>query len=626
MRTTTKDRIAKAFLEWPVIHMLVRAILFSVWFRLVFFGLLLLPLVLAAALAKIWRATPAGFRPVVRISCLDWLQARSLERTALDELAKGRVQEGMISYSMAFANNPGNLRLARASLRQIYEKVQPPEFQMMALQRAFWLLRLTRTNLVDLELVAGVLQKYGLDHFLLSVLVPQKARLTPTLQKSLLRSLFNGDRISEFDQAWHALDSVPEIQADPEMELYRAAFTGMWGTADVSARPGRRLEDNLSEGPWRVLAHRLYLRVCERRLDADGYFATMQHLEDWKKTRLIDQIRGWQLLDRVGRRDEAVRRAKSFADSPITGVEAIELAQAYHGLGLREHATRLLDQSATEFGFLDGLWALYGNLLLITERWDELRLLALRIRLTPEVGDRLSGFSYYLEGRAELAQGRPGVADGLFARIAARPPENLEMALFVSRGLCESGLASIARDVMIPLEEAGRQNPSYWEMMVMVAYGMKDEALLSRAAAAAFALSPTSWPAQNNFAAALAITGRLPGEAVKETFQLFSRFPESPSIRINHALALLQNHRYAEADGLLAVLDASALKESERTVYSLACFATLMAQKRFDLARRFQSEIDPAFLFPTQTNQLNQLRLQLAEVDGPRSLPTSAQP
>lgn len=60
-----------------------------------------------------------------------------------------------------------------------------------------------------------------------------------------------------------------------------------------------------------------------------------------------------------------------------------------------------------------------------TERWDEPRKLALRIRLRPDVADRLRAYSYFLEGRVEIAQNRPGVAAQLFAQVPACPTDNL---------------------------------------------------------------------------------------------------------------------------------------------------------------------------------------------------------
>lgn len=89
-------------------------------------------MVVALCFTKIWRVTPDGCTPVIRINVLDWLQARALEKTAIRELRAGKIQDGIISYNRA----------------------------------------------------ATIFEKYGLDQYLISLLTPRQAQLTPPLQNS----------------------------------------------------------------------------------------------------------------------------------------------------------------------------------------------------------------------------------------------------------------------------------------------------------------------------------------------------------------------------------------------------------------------------------------------------------
>jgi hypothetical protein len=539
-------------------------------------------------------------------------------------LREGRIKEGLISYNMAFANNPGNVGLLRDFLGQINQKVDAPEFQVPAVQRAFWLLHLTKTNLVDLELAASIFEKYGLDQYLNNLLAPRQERLTPALQKAYLLALFNNGRVAEFDAFWSALKPSSEILKDQEVQLYRAAFAAGWGGADAASEPSLRLEDYLEAGPWQVLANRLYLQVCERRNELDPYLSALRRLQDWRKDRLPEHVRGWRLLTANGRRAEAVTLAEGYAGSPATGLETVQLAQAFQALELRDRALKLLDRFTLEFSFLDGLWVLYANLLIEAGQWDELSKLALTIRLNGKLAERLRAYGYFLEGRVELAQHRPGAAAQSFAKIASCRIDNPDLGLFIAQGLCQLGYAPAARSVLLPLEQAGQHHPAFWEALITIALAVKDESLLLRATTEALARSPASWPARNNYAAALVIHRRSPSESIKETFQLSNQFPKNESIQINHALALIQNHRYPEADRLLAGLAVSALTESERTVYYLAGFETLLAQQRFDLARLFAREIDARHLFPCQQEHLNQLLQRLPPVAGQKPGPVAA--
>jgi len=101
--------------------------------------------------------------------------------------------------------------------------------------RAFWLLRLSRTNAVDLELASAVFEKYGLESYVIGLLKSQEALLTLPLQKTYLRALFNAGRAAEFDAFSRSLPSGERLLADLEMQLYRAAFVEGWGSVSREA-------------------------------------------------------------------------------------------------------------------------------------------------------------------------------------------------------------------------------------------------------------------------------------------------------------------------------------------------------------------------------------------------------
>jgi tetratricopeptide (TPR) repeat protein len=617
MHQATKDKIASKFLEHAVLHMLVRTLLFSATFRIVFVGVLLLPVLGALGFSRIWRVTPRHIQPSVRISALDGLQAWSLRRTALKELARGQIREGLISYNLSLGNNPGDLDTVRDFLRQIDQKVDAPDFQLPALGRAFWLLRLTQTNRVDLELAATIFEKYGLSQHVIDLLAPMENRLTLPLKKTYLLALFSSDRLDEFDRIWRGLEHS-EIGSDLEIQLYRAAFVSGWSAPSQPETPGLRVDDFLDDPRWRLVANRLRLRVCEQRHQADEYWTTLGRLQEWGKDRLIDHVRGWRLLTAVDRQAEAVQRARDYPGAPVTGLETIQLVQSYYALGLRDSAKKLLDQFTIQFNFMDGLWVLYANLLIEAQEWDDLHRLALNIRLNQDVSERLGAYSYFLEGRVELAQHRSGNAARLFERLRNARIDNLELVLVMARSLRELGHAEIAGSLLLSVEKIGRPHSNYWESLMATAFVVKDSDLLLRAATEALALSPGSWTARNNYAAALVTNRTNPEESIRQTFQLLSQLPENLPVRLNHALALIQNHRYDEADRLLAAIPSSALDESERTLYNLACFETLLGQKRYDLARQFLPQIDARHLFSKQREHLLRLRERLPNPAEPK--------
>ncbi|MBM3841135.1 MAG: hypothetical protein FJ398_24905 [Verrucomicrobia bacterium] len=352
--------------------------------------------------------------------------------------------------------------------------------------------------------------------------------------------------------------------------------------------------------------------VCEQRNEVEAYLSSLERLRALKKDRLINDVRAWRLLTANGRRAEAIDRARDFAVAPATGLETLQLTQAYLALGLREAAQRLLERFTVEFSFLDELWILYANLLIAAEQWDKLRQLALQIRLDESVRERLSDLSYFLEGRVELAQQRRSAASQAFSQIGVGPAPHPTLALAMAPHLARWGYGDKARSVLESVERFNNKDLAYWDALSALAFELKNSELLLKSTEKALALSPQSWVARNNHAAALVVNRHRPEKAIQHTLPLFIERPEVSAIRINHALALIQNHRHAEADPLLAGINPLGLTESERAFYNLGCLAVLVHQGRFKLAQAFLGELDDRYLFPLQQEVLGQLRETLA--------------
>ena len=96
--------LANRFVYFP----LARLLIFSFWFRLIFAGFLLFLVFLALFLPRIWRTTPPGFLPVIKISGLDMAQAWSLRRSALRSTKAGDLDQATYAWQAAVARNPAN--------------------------------------------------------------------------------------------------------------------------------------------------------------------------------------------------------------------------------------------------------------------------------------------------------------------------------------------------------------------------------------------------------------------------------------------------------------------------------------------------------------------------------------
>jgi hypothetical protein len=131
-----------------------------------------------------------------------------------------------------------------------------------------------------------------------------------------------------------------------------------------------------------------------------------------------------------------------------------------------------------------------------------------------------------------------------------------------------------------------------------------DNTAVLKAAQHRYNLKPESVEECNRYAAALMLNRAHSDEAIKLTFQLYSRYPNSHAAIINHSCALLLNHRAPEARGLLEKLNPASLGINEAQAYYLALFEAYHDLKLWDMAAALEVKINSAALFPIQKQWL----------------------
>jgi predicted Zn-dependent protease len=607
MRESTKKRLAGRFRAYPGLFLFIQAFLFNRWFRAGFILLAPLPFALLLMLPKMWRVTPPGFKPVIRINGIDYLQARSLQREARRRFDGNDIAAGVTAWRSAVVNHPGDVASLRQFLQHAQARIEPPEFQNEILPIAMWLLRLTGTNTVDLEIAAPVFMQYGLDQYVLTLLAPRSGTLSNPLRQVYLKALFAEGRMEDFGAYARQADLEKLADQVPELAPYRAAYRAIFGSAEEKRRGMTEIEALLDDPSNRVVATRLHLRVCAVTEDLAGYQASLTRLQDLAKDGVRDHIQVWRLMLAKGRGAEASKLAADFPARPVTAWETLLLAQAYYDLNLRDTALQTLDRFTLEYSFYEQLWVLYGNLLVEAQRWDQLRTLAVKMRANKDLASRLQPLSHYFEGRADVGQSRRMPAERAFAKAASQPIEDYGLAFSIAKNLQRLGYHRFAHDILTPHRDAGRDRLDFWGLTAMIAHGLKDGDLLLQATAEAVRLAPDRADVLNDHAAALLALRQNPEEAMRHTLRVHQRFPNEPAAALNHASALLQNGRPQEAQRLLARLRQPALNESQRLAFQLVQFEVLVQSKRSSEARAVYEKIDTAQLFPREIEHLNRL-------------------
>lgn len=555
-RRRIKKELTQRLTYWPFLKLLV----LRPWFRRVVVALLLLTALLALLFPKIWTVTPEGFLPVVKVSLLDRVQARVLARAALKAEAAGRREIAATAWRNAWGNNRARPSLARGLIRNdTHRDHLSPEDLQVTLSVAEWLLRLTATNRADLSLVADFYEKNRFYELIHSLLLPQHESLDPALEPLWVESLFFAGQADEFVAAWERLS--PEQRADPKVSLCHDAYLAAMRSGAEAREARDRVGAAAADGsPVRLLANRVLLLVNHHRNDLRGFTNALDQLERSGAASGAEHAAYWLMLAANGRREEARTLARDYAYAPRTSLDILRLTAAYRRLGLEEEAADYLEKYAP-YTTSREVWLSYADLLVYLKDWERLRGAALDMQDLAR-GQELQGPGCFYEAQADLATGRTQAAQRQLERSATAPYPASADALRVARLMLDLNQPEPAKKLLTrgdlkwdkvkwDNDQEYRKYLEYLEALFRVAVQLRDDDLLVLATRQAYTAQPRNPDYANRYAAALLIARQQPAQALELTLGILSHFPDSASARINHALALLLNHRPTDAQALL---------------------------------------------------------------------------
>ncbi|MBM3879225.1 MAG: hypothetical protein FJ387_05830 [Verrucomicrobia bacterium] len=597
--------------------LLVSVLLRQVWFRWVMVVFLLAGLVLAISVPKVWVSSPPGIHPPVRVSLIDLAQAWSLRRTADRATDAGHGAEAASAWQGAISHNPGDLSLLRGALNHLVQSdVAVTGAVNRILFHTAWLLRLSEGDRADVGLAAQVYDRFELSAGVVALLEPRAESLTAAEERVFLMALFREGRMDEFGRRWARLAEA--AQADRELELYHAAYLAGWGPPGGSQAGRARLEEAQKDPDLKVLACRLKLAVSAQYLDVEGYQAGLQRLDRAKADRLTDRICYWLLLQSVGRLDRAQREAAAYRRTPVTPTELLRLAEAYVKLGLKGQALELLKVHAVEFGVpgtLSGadLWKFYTDLLVEMRQWADLRAAAYQLRVLDQASQLLTGFSFFMEARAEYGLNHFEQARLVVAQIAEHSFEDAHLALQIASNLVLMGYAAAAEQILAR-ERRLTEDVRYWKTLAEAYDALRDPLQFFRAAGRAHGLAPDDPLMAQLYARALVMGRLLPEQAVLLTQRYLDLDRAAAQPRVHHALALAMNRRFTEAEETLRPVQPEELVGRDQTLYYLAAFEISVGRQRPQLAREALDRIRPEHLSPNQLKWLDQQVTRLAPI------------
>lgn len=599
-RRHLKRALTRRMTYMPFLKMLV----LNVWFRTTVLAIVGFAVFLGLFLPKIWRSSPKGFVPVVKISGLDKVQSLMLQRTARTAQAAREFERATYAWGAAVANNAGDLRAVRGYLECLLAQEPVPSKQILsAAQYSFWLLRMGQTNQADLAVAARVFEGYQLHELVTQTLEPVKETLTGDLAAAYAKALFFTGKFDEFGRRWPLL--TPQAQARPEMALIYDAYRLGWLNPQDSQEIRRRLEEaGQGVGPLHDTANRLQLKVMQQLSDPDGYARVLTQLQRDQADSALDHAAYWRLLKSVARNEEARLLAELYSGTPRSARDLVMLTSTYDLLGLPAKSLAAFQQHALEFSYAPEVWLAYAESVNKAEKWDELNAVAVRMRENQRMREEQEGYIDYLEGWSFLRRGVTNQAEALFIRAATQRFGYDWQAISAAQTMAKSGFPVEAREVLAKVTPSERFQNGYWDATFEAAWALKDEGLMLVTVNAAFEANPQEALWAGRRVAALLVARQQPEEAVKLSMMLVAQFPNSIGVRLNHAFALIYNRRLQEANELLEDVSKQPMNPEEAHSYALAKFELAIMFNQPDFARVMLRRVDRSRLFPSQARWL----------------------
>lgn len=578
----------------------VRQIVHERNFRIAAVFCVLAFLTICISLPKIWKTSPPGFTPEIRVSLLGRLEAAMLARSARRLDSEGKFADAILAWKQSISKDLGNIEHQRGLLGLLARQPSPDiQWLQLGVGQAFWLLRMTDGSRDDRIRCARFFDRYNLPEYVWLCLKPVQNNLNDNQAALFLKSCLQTRHFEEFGAV---LKSNPKaIEGDPELPVYKAAWAAGWGPTSGVIQGKQELDRARKDPATAVVANRLQLMISEDELDLQTFTAAFNTLRELHADRPIDHVGYWQILNGAGQTETAKDLALKYSTAPRQANELRAMFNAFLMLGLRPYAAEFMKKHLPELGTERDLWAMQSRLLLQLQLWDDLRLLAIDLRTSrPEL--ELVGYAWFLEGLVELHHHLPEQAAYSFSRIPDRPIGDPYLGYQVARQLILLGYPKIAEATLSNLEHAAGKTADYWYNVTIAALEDGQFENAAHAATKAYELRPDHPATQMNYAGVLLTLRTNPALAVQITLRQLKQTPEDPGALLNHVLALLQNQRLSEAEAFLHQIPESALDARNATTFALAWFELRYRQERVSDALEVYGQIQHRFLQPPQSN------------------------
>lgn len=553
---------------------------------------------------RIFRTSPEGVYPKIKVSGIELLKARSLKKTALAATAAGKTEEAIQAWAAALGNNEADLEVNRGILRTVAGQAKPDlAWLRLTLKTSDWLLLLSNTNQSDLELTARANATYGQWDWIIYRLGATNSPRTDVTTPLLLAALFEKGLVQRFAAEWAA--HRDQAGGSDATKLYVAAWTAGWGPGAEYLSAIETLEKATQTPALQDLAYRMLMRVDFQRIDVTAYEQHFNRLRELGGDRVRHHVRFWNLLHLTGQTARAVELAQAFSEDPSSVDEAESYITTLAALRQNRIIVDFAKVRLPKFTGAPSIWVRTAEALMKVGEWDELRGLAVDMRQHDRLNSSLGNLSWFFDGVAEHSLGRKPRAEDGFGHYLDKLPADPQLNFWAAVTMGRLGYPDFATRLLRTLETAAGNSSEFWRQMQQSAYESREVDVLIEASRRLYLMQASDPVVANNYAASLLLRGDRAAEAVKVTLDVLNRMPNSVSARVNRALALLQVGRVDEVSALLESLDGAKLEPTTAAVLHFTQFLLHEAKGEKRQALEAATKIEQRHLFPAQVEQLN---------------------
>ncbi len=543
---------------------------------------------------KLWKRTPKGFNPEIRVSTLDLIQARSLARSARTSEKNGNLQGAIQAWALALANDPGDFAVAGNYVEILLRNGKQQDLQK-GLQIALWARELFQTAEADHLVILASERNQAWD------LVHQAAERVEISESPLevrmcvLKALFRSGRYREASEFLKT-----RISSDSRAELYRDALDCIL-TPSAVIPECQKLRQSLRVGSDKVEAIELYLTASAEKRDLSEFESAFKLLRQMTDRTLAFELLHLRLLLDLGRWSEARDVVNRFR-APASARDTVEIARALIQVGDRTGATGFLHGYRLEFNDSAKHRTLYARLLLDQGAVSELENFRKELHGRPwDTAEKV-----LVHGIACLPDPSSANINALNAVLrGASDPFYDDSWYFAAAVLVKVGQPQVAWSLLKSREGHHPGDPEFYGNLFAVAEGTKDARLMQEAAERCYQLTPNDPRVIANYAAILVMYEEQLNQAVALSALCLKANPSSDAAKINYAAALINSESFAAADLILRSVDESNLSIAARN--QLRFIKLKRAAKMGDASEmnRLSALLDKSSLYSVQLSWLS---------------------